>query len=188
MGTVKRTQDIFEVLSKGQFISSNSCHELIRRLFSELEENFPYYQDFFAEIGFVLEQGDEFFYFSRQEHRTDLERKIERAYRWIDILDFCKAFDNSFGPGYRFSPAEIEVRLGVDAVLKSKLKSLKRYTGEEKFGPAIGKLIDLLCREGFAELENEVSQSYKVLTSFRYLENLILSIHIPDEIDDEISE
>ncbi len=188
MATHKRTQDIFEILSRGQFISSNSCDDRVRRLFGEAEENYAYLCDFFAEIGFVLERGDEYFYFSRAESRSDLERKIERAYRWIDILDFCKAFDNSFGPGFRFSPAEIEVRLGVDAVLKSKLTGLKRHTGEEKFGPAIQKLIEQLCRDGFVELENEVTQSYKVLTSFRYLENLILSIHIPDEIEDEISE
>ncbi len=188
MSSNRRTQEVFEILSKGQFISSNSSEGRIRKLFNVVEEHFDELRNYFSEINFTLEQGDEYFYFSRPESRTDLERKIESAYKWIDILDFFKAYDNAFGPGYRFSPSDILVKLNVDAVLKSKLAGLKRHTKEEKFAEGIQKLIDLLCREGFAELENEVTHSYKILSSFSYLENLIMSIHIPEDIKNEIPE
>jgi len=188
MSITKRTAEIFEILSKGQFISSNSSDERIRKLFGVVEDNFTELTSYFAEINFKLERGDEYYYFSRPENRADLERKIESAYKWIDILDFFKAHDNAFGPGYRFTPAEILVKLNVDAMLKGKLAGLKRYTKDDKFDAAIQKLIELLCREGFAELENEVTNSYKVLASFSYLENLIMSIHIPEEIQNEIPE
>jgi len=188
MSTNKRTAEIFEILSKGQFISSNSSADRMRKLFGVVEDNFSELSRYFAEINLTLERGDEYFYFSRPENRADLERKVESAYKWIDILDFFKGYDNAFGPGYRFTPADILVKLNVDAMLKGKLAGLKRYTREDKFASAIKKLMELLCREGFAELENEVTNSYKVLASFSYLENLIMSIHIPEEIQNEIPE
>ena len=184
----QRTAEIFEILSKGQFICSNSSDERIRKLFGVVEENFAELGRYFSEINFTLERGDEYFYFSRPESRVDLERKIESAYKWIDILDFFKAHDSAFAPGYRFTPADILVKLNVDAMLKGKLAGLKRYSREEKYPEAIQKLFDLLCREGFAELENGVTHSYKVLTSFSYLEDLIMSIHISEDVQDEIPE
>lgn len=182
------TAEIYQILSKGQFISSNSADEKTRKLFVQVEDNFADLARYFAEINLTLERGDEYFYFSRPESRADLERKVESAYRWIDIVDFFKTHDSAFGSGYRFSPADIVVKLNVDAMLKNKLASLKRHTRTDKFDDAIQRLIDTLCREGFAELENEVTNSYKVLASFSYLENLIMSIHIPEEIADEIPE
>jgi hypothetical protein len=50
----------------------------------------------------------------------------------------------------------------------------------------IQKLIDNLTKDGYLELENEISDSYKVLASFSYLENLILSINLSEEVQDEI--
>jgi len=188
MPITNRTAEIYQILSKGQFISSNSADEKIRKLFVQVEDNFADLARYFAEINLTLERGDEYFYFSRPESRADLERKVESAYKWIDIVDFFKTHDSAFGSGYRFSPADIVVKLNVDAMLKSKLASLKRHTRTDKFDDAIQRLIDTLCREGFAELENEVTNSYKVLASFSYLENLIMSIHIPEEIADEIPE
>jgi len=185
---IKQTAEIYEILSKGQFISSNSSVESVRKLFGVIEDNFTALSRYFSEINFTLERGDEYFYFSRPESRADLERKIESAYKWIDILDFFKAHDNAFAPGYRFTPADILVKLNVDAMLKSKLAGLKRYTKDDRFDIAIQRLLELLCREGFAELENELTHSYKILNSFSYLENLIMSVHIPEDIQDEIPE
>jgi hypothetical protein len=47
-------------------------------------------------------------------------------------------------------------------------------------------MLDMLTREGFVELENEISSQYKVLSSFHYLEQLILKINIPEEVQNEI--
>ncbi len=40
----------------------------------------------------------------------------------------------------------------------------------------------------FIEMENEISDQYKVLSSFKYLEDLVLTIHITDEAKNEIPE
>jgi len=185
-----QTADIFEILSKGQFISSNSTNDSIRKLYSIIEEeqNFENLYDYFRCINFTLEKGDEYFYFSRVESKVDLERKIEAAFRWIDIIDFLKTYDNSFSSGYRFTPSDILVRIKIDAELETKLEGLKKYTGKDKYSEIIDKILEMLVKDSFIELENEISHTYKVLASFKYLEQIILTINIPDEVRNEIPE
>ncbi len=182
----RQTADIFELLSKGSFICSNSVEEKYRKLYNILDENFEDFADYFTSINFKLEKGEEYFYFSREEERADMERKIEQAYRWIDILDFFKAFNNSFSPGFRFSPSDIVVHLKMDASLKDKLASIKKSGAETSNQDRVERIITDLEKFGMIELENEITKTYKVAASFKYLEQLILSIHIAEEVQYEI--
>ena len=161
-----QTSEIFKILSKGQFISSNSSDKTISTLYNVIDEeqNFENLYEFFLKINFILEKGDEYFYFSRPETKVDLENKIEAAFRWIDYIDFFKTFDNSFGAGYRFTPSEILVRIKTDAELETKLESLKKHTGKENHKDILDKVIDRLISDSFVELENEITHQYKVLT------------------------
>ena len=187
MPVPKHTSDIFELLSKGQFICSNSSRESTRKLYNVIDENFEELYDYFKAINLVLEKGDEYYMFTRLENKTDLERKIEAAFKWIDIVDFFKTFDFSFGAGYRFTPADILIRISVDVDLKNKLEGLKKYTGgKEKHAEILDKILNDLRRDNFIDLENEISNSYKTLSSFHYLERLILSINIPETVQNEI--
>lgn len=173
MEAPKQTALIFETLSKGQFICSNSSEEEICKLYNiiDSEENFTFLYNYFLQINFILERGNEYFYFSRKESKVDLERKIEQAFKWIDILDFFKSFDNSFSAGRRFSPSDILVKTKVDAELKTKLESLKKYSGgKENHAEIVEKILDGLEKDKFIELENANLNQYKVLTSFQYLE------------------
>jgi len=186
----KHTAEIFEVLSKGKFICSNSSNDLNRKLYGVLEDENHYEQltSYFENINFILEKGDGYFYFSRNESKVNLERKLEIAFKWIDILDFFKTFDPSFGSGFRFSIADITVRLNTDADLKAKLTALKKVTKKTNFTEAVSKLVEILIRDNFVELQDEISGTHKVLSSFAYLEELILAIHIPEDIANEIPE
>lgn len=190
MKVPQQTSEIFKILSKGQFISSNSSDKTISTLYNIIDEeqNFENLYEYFLKINFILEKGDEYFYFSRPETKVDLENKIEAAFRWIDFLDFFKTYDNSFGAGYRFTPSEILVRIKTDAELETKLESLKKHTGKENHKDILDKVIDKLISDSFVELENEITHQYKVLTSFKYIEQLILIINIPEEVRDEIPE
>lgn len=184
----KQTGEIFELLTKGQFICADSPTDNIRRLYKVVEENYDLLYEHFETINLILTVGDDYFHFSRKESKVDFERKIEVAFRWIDILDFLKTFENSFGPGFRFTPFEIVVKVNVDAVLQSKIEGLRKHTKEESIQDSIQKVIDIMAKDNFVELENEISMTYKVLASFRYLENLVLKINIPDEVRHEIPE
>ncbi|HEY9361610.1 MAG TPA: hypothetical protein VIQ00_00010 [Chitinophagaceae bacterium] len=191
MEAPKHTATIFEILSKGQFICSNSSDELIRKLYNTIDEeqNFEFLYEYFLNINFILEKGNEYFYFTRMESKVDLERKIEQAFKWIDILDFLKTYDNSLGAGYRFSPSDILVKTKVDAELKTKLESLRKYSaGKEKHVEIIEKILETLEKDKFIEMENSITHQYKVLTSFQYLEQLVMTIHISEETINEIPE
>ena len=74
---IKQTAEIFEILSKGDFISSNSTLQNHQRLYDLIEENFTEFYEYFKAINLLLQQGDEYFYFSREESKTDLARKLE---------------------------------------------------------------------------------------------------------------
>lgn len=186
---IKYTSEIFDVLRRGQFICSNSPNEQIQTLYKVLEEQdtFEDLYEYFYQINYILEQGNEYFYFSRVENTVDLERKLEKAFNWIDILDFFKTFDSSFDVGYRFSPSDIVNQLKNNADLKTKLDSLKKISGDKtSYTDRIKKIIDRLEKDNFITLENEISETYKVLTSFNYLKDIISTINIPEEIENEI--
>ncbi|MFW5753532.1 MAG: condensin complex protein MksE [Marinilabiliaceae bacterium] len=181
-------QEVFEIMSKGGFICSNSIDTRIQKLYNYVEEEFDALHDYFSEINFILERGNEYFYFSRPESKADIRRKLDTAFKWIDIVDFFKSYNNSFSSGYRFTPHEIVVKLKVDVQLKNKLAGLNKYTKTQNEHEAIKKLTEMLTKEGFCELENEINDSYKVLASFTYLEELILNINISEEKENEIPE
>jgi len=194
MNVPRQTGEIFEILSSGHFICSNSADVRISKLYDIIDDNEKYelLYDYFSAIGFLLEKGDEFYYFSRKnESKADLERKLETACKWIDVLDFFKTFDNAFVSGYSFTTQEIVVQIKVDAVLKSKADGLRKvFKLDDKtpYDEVIAKVTDSLCKEGFAEIENEILKSYKILASFKYLEELVNNINIPENVQNEIPE
>lgn len=194
MNIPRQTGEIFEILSSGQFICSNSADSRISKLYDVIDDNekCELLYEYFSVIGFLLEKGDEFYYFSRKnESKADLERKLETACKWIDILDFFKTFDNAFVSGYSFTTQEIVVQIKIDAVLKSKADGLRKvFKLDDKtpYDEVITKVTDSLCKDGFAEIENEILKSYKILSSFKYLEELVTNINIPEEVQNEIPE
>ncbi len=167
-----QTADIFKILSKGQFINSNSSNKSVSDLYKVIEED----------------QNFENLYNYFRENKVDLETKLETAFRWIDIIDFLKTYDNSFSSGYRFTPSDILVRINIDADLETKLEGLKKHTDKEKHQEILDKILKKLIDETFIELENEITHQYKVLASFKYLEQLILTINIPEDVRNEIPE
>ena len=89
------TASIFEYLQKGLFISSNSTSEEVRDMYNEIDENYESLYQYFLQINYTLERGNEYFFFSRIEPKATLEQKIMRAYYWIDVLDFFKTYDET---------------------------------------------------------------------------------------------
>ncbi|MFT5916732.1 MAG: hypothetical protein ACJAWV_004063 [Flammeovirgaceae bacterium] len=187
----KYTSEIFEILRRGKFICSNSPDGNIQTLYKVLEDDdtFEELYEYFIQIKYVLEKGNEYFHFSRVEKNADLSKKLEMAFNWIDILDFFKSFDSSFDVGFRFTPSEIANQLKNNAGLKTKLESLRKIGSDKKnHSDRIKKVIDILVKDNFVSLESEVSETYKVLTSFNYLKDLVTTINIPEEIENEIPE
>lgn len=180
------TADIFDHLQKGLFINSNSCDENIRQMYDEIDDHLEALSLYFAQIGYTLERGNEYFYFSRIEPRITLEQKIARAYYWIDILDLFKTFNETFGPGYRFQPEQILVEANINVMLQNKLDSIRKHTSDKEIRKdVLDNIIRQLVKDSFLELENEKNNVYKVMSSWHYLERLVESINIYDETEED---
>ena len=53
----------------------------------------------------------------------------------------------------------------------------------------VKKIIEKLEKDNhFITLENEITETYKVLNSLNYLKDIITAINIPEEIENEIPE
>lgn len=184
--TPDHTAAIFDYLQKGLFISSNSTNEDVRDLYDIIDDDFEALSIYFAQIGYTLERGNEYFYFSRTEPRVTLEQKILRAYYWIDVLDLFKTYDETFGPGYRFQPEQILVEANINVMLQNKLDGIrKHFSDKDVRKEVLDNMIRQLTRDSFLELENEKNNTYKVMSSWNYLERLIESINIYDDSQDD---
>lgn len=53
---VRYTKEIFDILSKGGFISQNSISQQRTHLYDAIEDDFQKYQEYYQGIGFLLER------------------------------------------------------------------------------------------------------------------------------------
>lgn len=176
---MKYIQQIFDRLSRGGFISSDSVDETTRNIFIDLEDYKEEYSGYFKKIGFILEEGNGYFYFSRKESRTSLADKLKKFGHWIDVLDFLKAWETALGPGFSFIMADLLVKIDSDIELREKAKSL--YESKVRNDEICERLVDELSRQGFIELIDDVAQRYQVTSAYRYLEDMVELIAFNEE-------
>ncbi len=171
MTLMRYTQEIFEILSKGGFISQNSISGQRTHLYDAIEDDYQQYREYYEGIGFLLDGGNGYYYFSRTENKVDLADKVQRLAAWIDRLDFLKTFNTAFGSGFTFRKSNILEKFSSDIELKE--KAVRLYTDIKTNEEKMDKLISDLDRQGFVELENELDGTYKVTAAFHYIEELI---------------
>lgn len=181
---MKYTSEVFQRLSRGQFISSNSIDAEIRAIYSDIEENQQEYEDFFNNIDFLLSSGDGFYYFSRKEAKVITENKLQSLFSWIDYMDFLKTYDTTFDAGTQFNLVQMEVKLSTIPGLKEKLVQMfpDKSTNRQKLEALAGAMESM----GFAEMVNEADGTYQVTNAFHYIEQIILCINIDEDVKDEI--
>lgn len=176
-----KTQKIFERLVKGGFIMVDSSET--KDLYLEIEENLEEYVTYFEEIGYKIESGDGYFYFSRiGESKQTIEQKLRAFGKWVDYLDYLKAYDMTFSVGYQFRKASILERISLDVELRDKTKRL--FPKEKNNEESVRVLIEELKDMNFIECVNETDETYKVTSAIRYAEDLVnmLTIYNEDEI------
>lgn len=178
-----RTAEIFDILSKGQFVCSNAIDSQRRHLYKYIEENFDELEPKFREIGYQLEDGSNYYYFSRpNESNQNVESKIEKALRWLDILAFFTTFRKDLCRGARFQPYDILKQVEINLSLKEQLADLQKRTNPGKnYQEMLNDLIKEVQKEGFIDLENEMDQIWKILDSWDYMEKLVMAVNIQDD-------
>lgn len=179
---MKYLKQTYERLIRGTFISRDSVSKEIRTIFKDIDDHRTDYRDYFSKIGLTLEEGDGYFYLSRTEARANLSDKLVRFSHWIDVLDFIKAWEPAFVPGFQFTKSALLLKIDADIELKDKIKSL--YADKEKHSEIVNKLIDEMTRYGFVELAEEMSEKYETTNAFLYLEELVGMLTIEDPEDE----
>ena len=181
------TQRIYERLSRGEFLSVDSADASVRHLYEDIEENLEDYTEYFKEIGLQLESDNGYFYFSRiGEGKQTIEQKLDSFSKWLDYLDFLKCYNQSFAAGYQFRKSHLTEQISLDIELKE--KATKLFSDKKKYDEVVGKLLKELESIGLIEKENELDGTYKVLSAFHYMEDLVDCITISEEVQDEIPE
>ncbi len=183
----KQTHEIFNILARGHFISSNGTKDGMNKLYDILNdpENFEKLQAYFGVLKYKIERGNNYFYFSKiNEPPSITEKKLETFERYIDIIDLFASLDNKITIGSRFRPSEIAEECNANIRLKQKLTKIPLYRSESFYGK-IREICDMLVRDSFLELEDEVSETYKVLDSYAYLLDVINAITIFGQPQDQ---
>lgn len=72
--------------------------------------------------------------------------------------------------------------------MELKDKASKLFQDKKKYNEVVEKFVSELEKAGMIELENEHDNTYKVLTAFHYMEDLVDCITISEEMNDEISQ
>lgn len=182
---MNKTAEVFEVLSRGGFICSNAVTAGDRYLFQYIEEREEQLGKTVSEVGFRLETGNGYYYFSRENEDTQKkENKIVRALRWLDILAFFTTHRKDLCRGARLSPLDMAGQIDINSSLKDQLAALQRGAGKKNYAEQLDALFNELKREGFIELENESTQTWKLLDAWDYMEQMVMAVSIADD-DDE---
>src|SRR5574343_903766 len=183
----KQTHEIFAIMARGHFISSNGQKDNMSRLYDIINnpENFDRLQAYFNVIRYNIERGNNYFYFSRiNEANSIIEKKLETFERYIDVVDLFASMDNKVTIGSRFRPSEIAEECNANVRLKQKLQKIPMYRSETLLNK-VRDICDLMARDSFLELEDEQTESYKVLDAYSYLLDVINAIAIYEERNEE---
>ncbi len=179
-----RSSEIFDILSKGQFICSNSTDQLRKGLYDYIDDNKETLTDIYSQVGFDLEGGSNFYYFSKSnETNQSIEKKIERALHWLDVYAFFTTYKQTIQRGDRFSFHDVVEQVNLNMDLRDMLENIsgKKNRDKKSYDDMFADLVKDFKNEGFIELENEMTQTWRILDSWQYMELMVSAVNIRDE-------
>ena len=179
-----RSAEIFDFLSKANFLSSNTSNVHKKGMYKYIEEKYESLKDLYLQVGYNLEEGNNYYYFSKaNDTGQNIEQKIEKALRWLDLQAFFITFKSNFVRGERFGSSEIVNQIDLNMSLKEQLLMLfeKKTKDLKNYKSMVDDLLKELSKEGFIELENEMNQTWKILDAWDYLEQMVSAVNLIDE-------
>ncbi|HEX8546876.1 MAG TPA: hypothetical protein VF691_07940 [Cytophagaceae bacterium] len=171
-----KIKEVFNILSKGGFISSNGS---MARLYDHVshDDNYWLLKEYFSHIGYFLEKGYNYFYFAQEEETNlNIEKKLEQFAHFIDIMDFFSCMDVKPTVGTRYRITQIAEECYSNERLKQKIYALSR---KEKMTDKTNEIAMHLATGGFFEQEDE--DTFKVMDAIHYLEQIISLITIDED-------
>lgn len=174
----KQTSEIFGILSRGHFISSNGSRGRLYDIISH-QENYAMLKELFSHTGYALEHGHNYYYFSQpDEPNQSIEKKLEQFAYYIDVMDFFSSMDQKPTVGTRYRVTQIAEECFSNERLKQKIVALSR---REKMVDKVSEIANDLAQSGFFEQEDE--DTYKVMDAIHYLEEVISLITIEEDAE-----
>jgi len=171
----RHTKEIFERLSKGNFICQNSPVALEKRLYEICEENSDTLEAYFQPIGFDLHYGHGYFYFSKELQESQIETKLENILHLLDYIEMFLQYDEYFNVGWRSSPTALAEAATDNIVIRERIEKIRGLSGSSIFKKC-EDVFKKMEREGFMALEDEYEKRYVVLTSYAYLVDFFKSV------------
>ncbi|MDH5465014.1 MAG: hypothetical protein OEW60_05245 [Thiovulaceae bacterium] len=180
MSYPNQTQEIFELLSRGNFICENSPVRNERKLFNRCEEEHKELYTFFEHIGYYLEQGNGYYYFSKKLQNNQIEDKLEAILDYIDLVEFMLQYSGTFGVGFRTTVSELSEAVKANVVLKDRLDRIKGSYKSLTLHQQCAKVLERFRKSGYMALEDEHEERYLVLSSYDYIQTFLEAIEVPN--------
>lgn len=169
------TKEIFETLRLGAFLTANDPERSRRKLYRVCDENAEVLAAYFKPLGYDLNRGKGYFFFSKEFQRTQFEKKVAKILEMIDLIALMMDYDSDFGVGWRGRPGALAESAEDNIVLKERIGRLSGIKGDTV--PAKCKSVFEKMRDnGYMGIENEESETYLVLDSYDYIRTFIESI------------
>ncbi len=183
MNLPKQSKEIFEILSRGNFLCENSPVRHERELYQSCEREFGAHYDFFEHIGFYLIREDGYFYFSKEIPQSQKEDKLQMILEYIDLVELMLQFSATFGVGFRTTVAELSDAVQSNVVLKDRLDRLKNISKPQTLHAQCAKVFEKFKKGGFMALEDEHEERYIVLNSYHYIETFLNAVQVSSETE-----
>lgn len=169
-GAIYKKQ-VYQILSRGKFISQASTDHQIRTYYENIQENEEAYRSYFAEEGLILDHGRGYYQFCHDTEMDNVASAILVIKRYITIFSILIAWRDSIGPGDTFQKKEL-----FDAASTGDedfLRELTSYAKRDSYRDIINDLIATLRADGIIEkfMENDTEKFY-VTSAYNYLEDL----------------
>lgn len=149
-------------------------------LFRQVEAAEDPCRDYFMPLGYRLERGDGFYFFSLEdEPQATVEDKIVRMIRMVRLLDFLSANVESFGEGVVFSAATLTSRCQGDSRAERFLQ--EEAPGKNNHAERVQSLLGRLKGQGYLSVADPQRQEYRVLSAINYLFDLADRIDLREE-------
>jgi hypothetical protein len=144
-----------------------------------LEANGEPCKRYFEVLGFRLQRGDNYYYFTvDEEPQTNLEAKLDRMIKLVRLLDFFSTQVESFAEGQIFSATSLAARCNGDTRAERFLQEMGKGASNQE---RLDNILQALVRQGYLSEYDTTRQQYRVLSAINYLFDFADRIEIQDE-------
>lgn len=178
-GAIYKKQ-VYQILSKGKFISQASSDHQIRTYYENIQQNEGAYRSYFAEEGLILDHGRGYYQFCYDTETDNVVSAILVIKKYITIFSILIAWQDSIGPGDTFQKKDLLAAVNIGD--EDFLRELTSYAKRDNYRDIINDLIVTLRNDGIIEkfIENDTEKFY-VTSAYNYLEDLYNNTKVYNE-------